>query len=984
MRQSPGVTHRGISRPVVVIAVLLVSLSVLVWVFRESPEKRMLQQADDALRQKDAERAMELALAVLETKPTDASALATAGTASLRLNRPQQALEYYSAIVHDGNASTSKALMQAGMTALRLYRSGEAETFFLKVLNGEPGHHSARKMLVRLMRLAGRSWAARPHIQKLMAQGQFDRFHLFLLAETELPVLGDQDNALLAEIRSKDPLADLSSAKRLVAVLGQNEEARPLLESLVSRHPELAEAQYLLGLVYLRTGAFPQMQSWHAALPASTDFHPGIWHLRGLWARRSGHKEAAARCFYEALRRGADHQAANHQLAATLTELGREEDAEPFARRSRQLARLKYLAQDSMVDLRKIEEMTQLLEELGRYWEAWGWAHVTIQDGAPGKETWAAKLIPDMKPLVNPRLPLVADDFNPALALSLTEYKPPDWTSREFGAEELQPSGAGQASVSFANWASEAGIDFQYYNAADPSKAWMFEFSGGGMAVLDFDVDGWPDIQLTQGCAWPPDESSAAHHDRLYRNRGDGTFDDVSNPSRLACTLFGQGAAVGDVNSDGFPDLYVANLGENRLYFNNGDGTFTDVTALSGLEGDVWTLSCLVADLNGDSLPDLYDVNYLGGDVLERVCSNGKGFVQCGPTDFPGEQDQMYLNLGDGTFENVTEEAGFLFAEGRGMGVVAADFDGSGRLSLFISNDTTANAFFINETENAGDRPAFVERGVVSGVAYDAAGHASSCMGIAVDDTQQDGLLDLFVTNFQREANSFYRQRDRLYFQDEVDNARLAQPGFRLEGWGTQFLDVDNDGFSDLVVANGHLDNYPHTTDVLHLMPTQVFLSQRDHTYVELNRTELGAYFEGDYLGRAVARLDWNCDGREDFGVTHANVSFALLTNETVDAGHSLSVRLRGVQSSREAIGATVTVRFGERSLTKQLTAGDGYTASNQRQLIFGLGEAEQVDELIVKWPAGAVETYTDLTADQKLLLIEGDSSYHAINPLGI
>ncbi len=294
----------------------------------------------------------------------------------------------------------------------------------------------------------------------------------------------------------------------------------------------------------------------------------------------------------------------------------------------------------------------------------------------------------------------------------------------------------------------------------------MFEFSGGGVGALDFDVDGRPDLYLTQGCRWPPDPSQREFLDRLYRNLGD-RYLDVTDSAEVVEPGFSQGVACGDYDDDGFPDVYVGNIGENRMFRNNGDGTFRSVSPATttsetpdDLEHANWTTSVAIADVNADGLPELFDVNYVTGpDVFERICDHDGTPRVCSPTVFDAAPDRLWLNRGDGTFSDVSNIAGLAAPDGTGLGVVAADFDGSGRLSLFVANDARPNHFFQNVTETPGALPRFEEAAAALGVATDSDGLSQASMGIAAGDANGDGRLDLFVTNYVDESNALYEQR---------------------------------------------------------------------------------------------------------------------------------------------------------------------------------------------------------------------------------
>ncbi|NQT16271.1 MAG: CRTAC1 family protein [Planctomycetes bacterium] len=348
--------------------------------------------------------------------------------------------------------------------------------------------------------------------------------------------------------------------------------------------------------------------------------------------------------------------------------------------------------------------------------------------------------------------------------------------------------------------------------------------------------------------------------------------------------------------------------------------------------------------------------------------------MACSPTMFSCEQDRLFENRGDGTFRDVTETSGIVAPEGKGLGIVAATFDNTGRIDVFVGNDTTANFFFVNETAGSGQPASFVERGIVFGSAYDEDGQGQACMGIAAGDPNEDGLLDLFVTNFYADSNTLYQQVPGHVFFDNTRQANLHQPSFNMLGFGAQFIDGELDGWPDIIITNGHVDRQVDT-GIPDLMPPQYFQNLGEAKYVELSGASLGRYFEEVRLARAVAVLDWNRDGKEDLCVSHLDVPVALLTNRTPDPWHYLAVTLEGTVSNRDAIGTVLHLTAGDRTWMRQSIAGNGFQASNERKIIFGLDRAERVDRLEVRWPSGAVETFEDLDVDQEIAIVEGEES---------
>ena len=310
---------------------------------------------------------------------------------------------------------------------------------------------------------------------------------------------------------------------------------------------------------------------------------------------------------------------------------------------------------------------------------------------------------------------------------------------------------------------------------------------------------------------------------------------------------------------------------------------------------------------------------------------------------------------------------------GKGLGIIAADFDRSGKLSLFVANDVAPNFFFSNQTSQPGSRPQFVEQALLMGLSLNADAQQESSMGVAADDANGDGLIDLFITNFDNESNTLYCQQPGQIFLDVTQSSNLTDRSVPLLGWGTQFIDGELDGMPDLIVTNGHVNDL-RSKGRPYQMPPQYFRNTGKGRFEELSSQTLGPFFEGQYLGRGMARVDWNRDGLEDVVISHLDVPVALLTNTTQKRGHSLSLRLVGVESARDAIGTTVTVKSGNRTLVRQLTAGDGNQSSNQRLLVFGLGESSQAHRVEVRWPSGRIQEFENLAADTEYIVVEGYS----------
>ena len=475
-------------------------------------------------------------------------------------------------------------------------------------------------------------------------------------------------------------------------------------------------------------------------------------------------------------------------------------------------------------------------------------------------------------------------------------------------------------------------------------------------------LDGWPDLYISQGGPWPADPHQTTYRDRLFRNLGDGKFADVTEQANLGDNLYSQGTAVGDYDNDGWPDLFVANLGPNRLYHNAGDGTFTEVTQAAGIAGEVWSTSCLFADLNGDGWPDIYVVNYLAGkEPLETECFEKEEKRACPPSNFPAEQDRLLLSQGDGRFVDVTDESGIVAPDGKGLGVVAADFHGTGKLSLYVSNDTTANFYFVNQAAQRGDPPQFQETALLAGLAFDRDGAAQASMGIAAGDGDDDGLIDLFVTNFLLQSNTYYKQISPDFFEDATQGMGLREPSLPLLSFGTQFIDFELDGHLDLILACGHVDDFRYKGEPYKMRP-QVFANRGQGQFVELDSRLPGAILRRRVPGRSVALLDFDRDGKQDVAMLLLYEPSALLANRTADSRTLSAPALAWTsQCERDAIGTTVHAIVGGRTLVRQLMAGNGYQCSNQRTVHLGVGDATSIDQLVVKWPDGTEQTFDNV-----------------------
>lgn len=903
-----------------------------------------------------------------------------AGRAALGAGQHQVAFHFFNSVGDDGSEESIEALMHCGELAVKQGRLSEAEAFYRRVLKHQPTQLAANQGLLNLLRVEARNWEALPVVHQVLRQGHYAFEDLAFAGTLEGVWLSrDRDVPFLEYCGRSEPQDLLYLLGPIRSEIMEDDDLGRALQGLlkiVAWRPELLEAQAALGQLLFDNEEREEFLAWHSQLPDTADRHPSIWLTRARWARGQGQSRAAIRCLWEAIRIYPNDRAANLLMANLLAEIGDSKQAVAFQQRGEDLQvfddLLLWGTELEIGTSAQAKQMIEILERLGRLWEAKGWSQLLLS--MEPDSSFAKAAIARLDQRLTPDAPLTLTAGNPANTIDYSAFPLPDLSS----TADLATREAAESVVSFDDVARQTGLNFTYFVDKQRMEnfVYTFDFAGGGVGALDYDQDGWPDLYLTQSCSWPPSDANQARQNRLFRNHQGQSFVDLTEFAGVGDSGFGNGVAVGDIDGDGFPDLYVNNLGGNRLYRNNGDGTFTDWTEQSGTAGDDYSLSAVFVDLNRDGLPELYVVNYLGGDAMTRQCRNDGKLVQCSPLKFPGQQDRLYLNLGDGRFREVTDESGILDARGigKGMDIIAADLDGVGGPDLFVANDTTANFLFVNKSEPGSQSVRLQEQGTLSGVAFDDLGRGQSSMGIAARDANQDGLIDLFVTNFFKERNNLYVQSMRqpsLLFSEQSSPSNLAQPSFLTMGWGTQFLDAELDGDWDLVVANGYLGETEFEFESGMMRP-QFLENLGAARFRELSGRQLGPYFAGNYFGRAVARLDWNRDGLEDLCVTHLEAPVSLLQNNSRRRGRFAAIQLRGTRSSRDAIGATVQINAGGRQWTVQCTAGGGFEAASQQQILVGLGDCDGIEQLKVRWPDESEQVFRNVPADRELMLIQG------------
>jgi hypothetical protein len=525
----------------------------------------------------------------------------------------------------------------------------------------------------------------------------------------------------------------------------------------------------------------------------------------------------------------------------------------------------------------------------------------------------------------------------------------------------------------FSDGTDRSGIRFSHENGASPRK-FMPETMGGGGLIFDYDADGWPDIFLVDsGSLVDPEAASRAGH-RLYRNNLDGTFSDVTTGSGIGMSGFGMGACAADYDNDGRVDLYVTSFGPNVLYRNAGSGRFVDVTPTAGVGTPLWSASCAFGDIDNDGDADLYVTHYVDFDPVDnhKFCGDEAegGRVYCHPNVYNGLSDILYRNNGDGTFSDVSREAGIYSTEGKGLGVVFGDYDDDGWVDIYVANDSVRNFLYHNQGDGT-----FVDEALVAGVAFGPNGMPLAGMGTDLGDVDGDGLEDFFVTNLSLQTHNLYRNLGGGIFDEITARSGVGMATRPFVGFGTAFLDFDNDADLDLAVANGDVvDNiaayYPDRT-----YPQRNLLLENTGggAFRDLGE-DAGEGFALVKVSRALAVGDLDNDGDLDLVIVNNGQTADVLLNEQ-EGNHALILRMVGTRSSRDGIGARLRAWVGDAVMVREVRAGSSYLGQNDLRVHFGTGSSSVVDRIEVRWPSGIVDVLEEIAADQIVTVVEGEGA---------
>ncbi len=869
----------------------------------------------------------------------------------------------------------------------------EAMDFIEEVLRTRPDQHENRRWLFDFYVGSDDRVAAATHGRRLVLARKFDVELLNAISNSERRRFDEKplDEMVHRNPNDKRPLLGVG---KMHFDLRELPRAIGVLEEVVAAHPDYQAAQAMLGRAYAAAGQFGAIESWAKQQSAGIERYPSYWIALGEWARTRGEQAAAIRAFGEATRaKDPDVLQVWLRLATLVNEAEVKDliDAETVAAvqtRARLLSefnRHKTRFEKTGSISRAIAlDLAKTLDQLGRWWEAEAWASVALtmpEDDAVDVHAFRQDLVRRL----SSETPWQVDTGHPEFKLALHSFPLPEIESvvsrsLESGGERVagdpptDNTGAGPR-VKMDDEALARGLEFHGHTAKvlDQPGIMLFRTLGCGGGAIDFDRDGWSDLYLAAAGGTPPERDSSPNE--LFRNLR-GTFVPVADLAGVGDTGFGQGIAVGDVNEDGFPDLLSLNYGPNRLYVNNGDGTFTDVSArLQTQPYDEWSSSAAIADMDGDGLSDIVLVNYCEGlgPVIQtcRMNRDSDQVASCSPIKFPPAADRFLRQTGDGSFDDVTLAwLGANADRGRGLGIVAGNFDRRPGNECLVANDMTNNHYYVFGTEEAS--PKLSESAMIRGVGADDRGIAQGSMGIAASDLDLDGDLDFYVTNFFEEYNSLHLQSSSGLWDDRTSTAGLIDETLPWVGFGTEAVDLDNNGSTEILITNGHVDLFSREHEkAQYKQPLQLFRRGRGSRFEKVDSRTLGDYFRRWHVGRSLWTVDADRDGRMDVVVTHQTEPAALLMNRTEMVGNWVRLELVGSESARDAIGSIVEVRYSTGTRYLWQNAGDGYQCSNERVLHLGLGDvSDQTVDVQVTWPGGNIQ-HSNVRTRRQTVLVE-------------
>ncbi len=929
------------------------------------------EQAWQLLQQGEVEPAFQLAQRVLVESPGDRVALHTVASvyaakgdfseaaaiaAELGTLKGDQGLEDW-LIAFDWHLRASdlmaaendlRAAIRIAPTEPRAHRS------MAQLLNAEGRRFEAREFVLNLIQLN----AAQPR-ELLSVIELSSPFMLVALGE----VVGDPAMSLL----------ELGTARHLFVAESDAAAAMEIVDRLATSlaHPALDAFR---GRLISELGDDAAFEQWLDNVVEGTEQHPEYWTAIATRLVRLGRDREAIRAFGEALRIDPTDRASLRAMAAALERMGEGANAAVVRQNLAILDQLFRVA--SGADGTQSMWIGEQLQNMVRPWESLGWYRHAFQ-------------LRGVDPRSNPQLIARRDQIDAwekkagptqvrasrierLVGFDIEGYPLPELDALANARIPGVPI-VDAGSLSFRDVAHELGLDVDFVSEYPTQEVdfFLYQANGGGLAAFDYDLDGLCDLYVVQ-TGGSPQAIDSSEPNQFFRQLPGGTFAPVGNVAAVADRGYGQGVCAGDINQDGFPDMIIANIGVNSVYLNQGDGSFRKDSNAVQSEGR-WTSSIGLADMDGDNLPDIIEVNYLNDpQIFERKCQGKR--LDCTPQRFRAASDRIFENLGNGTFAVSNSGQAFDASPNYGFGLIVTKFGRSGGNEVFVSNDGDLNHFWRSLPDEASREALWklVESAGVAGCSIGVSGQTQACMGIAASDFDRNGWIDLGVTNFHNEPMNLFLQNQAGFFTDDALRFGLAEPTQNVLGFGTQAADYDNDGWPDLAVLNGHIYDARYAEIPFQMRP-QLFRGGAAGLMLQASDS-LSDYWQQPQLGRTLALLDWNRDGKMDLVASHLDQPVALLQNES-GTGNWLQLELVGTVSERDAIGARVEVEAGGQVWNGWQIAGDGYMCTNESVIHIGLGQHTDIDKVTIHWPSRDEQVFENVSGRQRYLAVQGQTT---------
>ncbi len=935
-----------------------------------------IQEAASRFERGDLDDALALVLAELVANPNEPRALQLAMAIRGRKGEYSEAGQLARQLAEVDVENASQILLAAFDMHLRAGEFGLAEQDLILAETANPSSGQVQRRLAQFLNAQGRRHEASVHVLNLIRLRIIQPDELLSLVDRRGPFFLVSFDEFSKE--GKKDLFELGQIRlRYSATRSDRDAELQATRELADAFPDEPALWAFYGRLLVEMEKYDLMEQWVAEVPPGVDQQPEYWNAIGSWMVHQQRDDEAIRAFAEAINLDPGDRESMRSMMAIFLSRGENQVAETIRQRLADLDRLFRIAKEA----RREEALwiSNMMQEHARPWESSAWYLFAAQAG-----NQFAQVLPELDQRhasiskwerSAPVKSLEKAKFKQLLGFAKSDWPVPDLSTVEKILQPEVPSEY-QRGIKLVNTAVERGLTTSFVSGfpLDGEPMFPHQANGGGIAAFDYDMDGRCDLYFVQS-GGSPTVVNSSQPNQLYRSIELGGYQDLSAFADVQDRGFGQGVCVGDVNQDGLPDLLLANIGSNVIYLNQGDGTFAQSDHWLQDQQGKWTSSLGLADLDGDRLPDLIEVNYIDDEqAFEISCTDN--YLDCQPQAFRKCKDVVYRLKGEGGFELWQE--GFLseVTPKLGFGVVIANFDRRHGNDFFISNDGDLNHYWVSQPESADrkDRFRLRESGTLLGCSIGRGGNSQACMGVAYGDFNRDGTLDLHVTNFLEEPVNLFLQSTNGTFVDEAMRYRLADSSRGVLGFGTQAIDFDNDGWLDLAVLNGHV--FDGRVDDLPFRMQPQMMRGSERGFVLQEATEVGNYWGQKSVGRTLAVLDFNQDGRMDLVGNHLDRPVALLENQS-ESLNWIQVELVGCVSERDAIGAEVVVHANGEMWTAWQTGGDGLMATNEQVLHFGVAEAKKIDSLEVLWPTGEKQRFTDLSVNERYLIVEGQSQLH-------